>query len=96
MNKETIHIIPLGYEYDRIIEPVIKEKTKEIIKRVYVLTHKGNDQNDEHDERYTKIKEKLNTYNINTIKIKHDRENTQSISNTVDSILTKEKIIQLK
>ena len=96
MDKETVHIVPLGYEYDRIIEPVIEKNIKENIKRVYILTHKGKDQNDEHDERYNKIKEKLNTYNINTIKINHDRENIQSISNAVDGILIKEKNNKIK
>lgn len=81
-----IHIVPTGYEHDRIINPVLKRRAD----KVYLLVHNNPTQDDA--KRYIdKVRESLERENIEFEERAHDRLDVFDVIKTVKEIIQEER-----
>ncbi|MBD3313536.1 hypothetical protein GF345_03770 [Candidatus Woesearchaeota archaeon] len=86
LQKLRVHIVPVGYEADRIIEPIIKNKAD----KVYFVTHtKGQDEAEENVENALK---EVKKQGISDVKVIHcNISDVYDILRNINRVLDQEK-----
>jgi hypothetical protein len=79
---ERIHILPLGYEYDRVVEPVYSSKANS----VYLLEH--DEPENEKPEYHTTLKKEFRKNGITVHSVQCDIFDLYSVLGTVAGIIT--------
>lgn len=82
--SDRVHIVPLGYEYERVTVPAIRMRAD----RVYLIYHEG-DNPDERPEYYEDIHEDLRAAGIEV-----DDQNICNIFDLYDTLRTVAELIQ--
>lgn len=82
--SDRVHIVPLGYEYERVTVPAIRMHAD----RVYLIYHKGDDA-DERPDYYEDIHNDLQTAGIDV-----DDNNVCNIFDLFDTLRTVAELIQ--